>query len=377
MGQYPNNDAASQRLHLLASMLVEKGHEILVISRNKENKSGVVGGVTYKSGYSNPTSKMELLIDVYKVFPNVVKKEINEFAPHAILLISAPTSLVNWLCRNKKGFALFHDSVEWYSKEEYKHPFLSIEYLKKQLWMNKILPGNFSIIAISRYLQNYFLEKGNRCILIPSICDCNSIAYEINRPSDPVTITYAGSPGRKDRFSEIISALLGLNKEERGRIKLQIIGATKKEIAENAGVGNDALSKLNTTITFLGRVPREKVYEYLSKSDYTILIRPQNARYAMAGFPTKVPESLAAGTPVISNLTSDLELYLNDSNSIIVENCTVESVSAALRKVLCMDDSKSIDMKKNARDTAERFFNYKIYENILDSFIRGDNDESI
>lgn len=371
LGQYPNNDAASQRLHLLASLLNKAGHEVEVVSRNKTNNSGTNDFVYYKSVYSHPKSKLGSFIDVFTVFPKRVKEEINRYKPDAILLISSPSSFAKWLYKHKQEFFLFHDSVEWYSKEEYSHPALSLEYRKKQKWMKNILPLNFDIIAISSYLYEYFSTCGNRCVLIPSICDCDSIKYTTSFCDDPISITYAGSPGKKDRFQEIIGALMLLSEDDKKRVQLQIIGASREQIAENAGVSLETITNLGNTLKFVGRVSRQEVYDYLAKSDFTILIRPEEAVYAKAGFPTKVPESLAAGTPVISNLTSDLKVYLNSDNAVIVNSCTVEAVLNALHEVLSLSPEKIVEMKKCARRTAENSFNYLIYEKTLDDFIKG------
>ena len=58
---------------------------------------------------------------------------------------------------------------------------------------------------------------------------------------------------------------------------------------------------------------------------FDVLLRYSDLRYTKAGFPTKVVESLASATPVITNITSDLEMYLKDGeNSVISEGYTAK-----------------------------------------------------
>jgi len=371
MGQYPNNDASSQRLHLLSTLMARGGHEVKIISRNKSSSSGKVGQVTYSSSYSSPKGFVGRIRDQYIVFSRSVKAGIASFHPDVVMVISAPTFLARWIVRYREqfGYVLVHDSVEWYSKEEYAHPLLSMEFIKKQYWMKHLLPGQFAIIAISTYLEDYFHACGNDCIRIPSICESDAIEADISTLNNKLTISYAGTPGRKDRFKEIVQALLQMEPQERSRITLNVIGANAKQIAANAEVSEEKLISLGDTVVFHGKVSRSEVYKQLKQSDYTILIRPDTAIYAKAGFPTKVPESLAAGTPVICNMTSDLNLYLKLNNSIPVERCTTDAVLFALRQAINMTNEQLKDMKINARNTAESCFEYSLYQEQLNEFL--------
>ncbi len=374
MGQYPSNDAASQRLHLLLSMLAEKGHEVEVVSRNRKTACGEIGIIRYESSYSSPKGKIGIIRDVFISFPNFVKKKVVTFKPNVILLFSSPSSVAYWLLKKRKAidFRIIQNSVEWYSKEEYRFPYFSYDYLKKQFWMRHLLPKRFDIIAISQYLERYFIGCGNRCIRIPSVCEIEAINYNFDKMHEKLTISYAGTPGKKDRFREIILALHQLEKDELHKLQLCIIGATKEQIASNAQIPIEMINELGESIKFFGRIAREEVYKHLAESDFTILIRPERARYAMAGFPTKVPESLAAVTPVVCNLTSDLGLYLNDENAIIVREDSTEAVLVALRKIIALDQETLYLMKKNARKTAELVFDYRLYSDILNKFVRGE-----
>lgn len=72
-----------------------------------------------------------------------------------------------------------------------------------------------------------------------------------------------------------------------------------------------------------------------------MLIRDENLRYAKAGFPTKIVESLACGTPPLCNYSSDLELYLKDrQNSIIANGHTAKDVCEAVKNALCIVKEK-------------------------------------
>jgi glycosyltransferase involved in cell wall biosynthesis len=99
-------------------------------------------------------------------------------------------------------------------------------------------------------------------------------------------------------------------------------------------------------------------------------VRPQK-RFANAGFPTKVVESLSMGIPVICNYTSDLSEYLRDGHeAIICKDHYPPAIAEALRKVLELTPEQRAQMRVEARARAEKDFDYRNYSKPLDEFIK-------
>ena len=114
-----------------------------------------------------------------------------------------------------------------------------------------------------------------------------------------------------------------------------------------------------------------EVKRQLAVADYTVLLRP-NKKYANAGFPTKVGESMAMGVPVIANITSDLGKYLHDGiEGIICDDESPEACAKAIRKALSIDESQRKMMRKNARRQAEESFDYRNYIKPVQMYIEG------
>ena len=151
-------------------------------------------------------------------------------------------------------------------------------------------------------------------------------------------------------------------------IEMVIIGCTQDEYEEKFGKIGGGL--INRQVFFKGRIERGEVLRYLEKADFTMLMRPPEERYAKAGFPTKVVESLAAGIPIICNYSSDLSLYLSDcQNAVIVEDYSVLSCSKALKKAIELLPEKRAQMRLAARETAEKYFDYTMYIDCIKEFI--------
>jgi len=100
------------------------------------------------------------------------------------------------------------------------------------------------------------------------------------------------------------------------------------------------------------------------------IIRDPEQRYAKAGFPTKFVESLCCSTPVICNLTSDLERYVIDGvNAIVINDINETSLSEKLKELILLPPDQLNQMKNTARNTAIKEFDYHHYSNALISFI--------
>lgn len=131
------------------------------------------------------------------------------------------------------------------------------------------------------------------------------------------------------------------------------------------------LAVLDGILYIHGRIPYSDVQNIIAHSDFTVLLRP-NLRYANAGFPTKVGESMMCGTPVIANHTSDLNLYIRDGDTgIVVRNESPEACAEGFRMALKMDKNARNKMRRNARKEAERSFDYKVYTDAMKKFMEG------
>jgi glycosyltransferase involved in cell wall biosynthesis len=160
---------------------------------------------------------------------------------------------------------------------------------------------------------------------------------------------------------------------DRGReILLEYVGASKEELAALPGVGTKLIESLGAGIQFGGRLQGPEVYAALRRADFGVLFR-DDARWSRACFPSKVPELLALGVPMLCNLTSDLGQYLTHGhNAIIANELSVDGFTAALEQALKLDAQAMAAIKHNARRTAQRF-DASRFADVLRNFLRGEN----
>lgn len=372
--QLPNGDASAVRNINIARNFVACGHKTKLVGmgmteifQQKEyedvsylslriNKYGLYTKLKNYFGYK---SRLKKILEEEK---NIEAFVVNSLPINALLYIKNISK--------QKGIKLFVDCCEWYSPEQFRWGILDINYIKNVFFVQKYIDKSTYPIAISKYLERYFKGKGYKTVRIPVLMDIRNMSYKKQTNPEKLTILYAGSPGKKDKLKEIIEGIASLEKPIIDKIDFRLLGVNKKQLVDLCSVSIDAINKLGSSLIVLGRVPRDDVLENLEEADFTVLLRSQTQRYAKAGFPTKIVESLASGTPVICNITSDLRDYIHDGeNGIIVEECTAEAFSIAVKRALNLSYEQRKNMYGNARKCAEENFDYRLYSSSVSDFL--------
>lgn len=364
--KYPDGDAGSIRLHSFAQIYKELGYEVTVIGMGKSTSYQVKEkeGIAYVS-FRSIKSKFFYRLFGYLKFKLRTKFFIKKYGTYDYIHIFSgiPVNALFFLKRYaaKHDIQLVYDGVEWYSPEQFNMGILSLSYIINNKYNTKWIDKRFFVTAISSFLENHFKSREINAIRVPVIMDISSISDKKEIDCNKTFFLYAGSPGKKDFLFEIIKGFAMLPREIISNVYLNILGINKEQLLA-CGVQEEDVAYLGETLNCLGRIPRNEVLEWLAKANFTVLLRSDDQRYAKAGFPTKVVESLASGTPVITNLTSDLSLYLkNGYNSIVVDCCSAEAFSKSLVQAIEMSNEQKNEMCKNARRTAEDNFDYRLF----------------
>lgn len=267
----------------------------------------------------------------------------------------------------QKNVRVICDVVEWFNPSHLPLGRFGPMAFDIKTGFKYYIPKCDGIIAISTYLQNYFISKNLKTLRIPVLIDTHiedSKLYEVRSKQTSfddscLNLVYAGFPGKKDLIFNIIGAVQQMY-EHGFPIRLHVIGPTTDELGINLSEG----------IKCYGRIEQRLVLEYLKEADFSVLLRPPE-QYAHAGFPTKFVESLAAGLPVIANLTSDLNKYLRDRfNGLIVRDCSISSLIDVLNYAINIDKCQIRMMHKNAYETAVHNFDFRLFSKDFSTFIR-------
>ena len=371
---FPWGDAGSRRVYGIARSLISAGYRVVVGGNGAEPESecpmdctGDAGSLAHMGlGEMVPknASRCRKLVRYLLTHGKRTVRWLDscDVKPSHIVLYdpSLPylARLLSWCHRHRT--ALILDMVEWYHPREVAGGRFGPFYIAANVALRYLAPRSNGIIAISSYLEDYYRRRGCTVRRVPPTADVVNAPFDCRRrdkSGDVLSLVYAGMPGKvKDVLGNVITGLSTVDHFGH-RVRLVVVGPTEAEASRMLGTGE----KLPPSVTVLGRLSQQDVAAVVRKADFTVLLRPP-LRYAMAGFPTKIVESMTGGVPVIANITSDLGRHVHDGvEGIVCRDYTAPAFADALRRALELTPEQLADMRVAARREAERSFDYRAY----------------
>lgn len=362
----PNLDAAAPRVLNNAKVFRALGHEICFISWGGQYRiedlcndgKYRVCGFEYRISGDLPMQnsiKERIKAKIFRGERSI--KILNTMSkPDLIILYNAGNSFSNRMIKycKKNDIKLANDINEWFSNNELHITDILPNYINMKYTQHKIK----NKIVISKFLYGCYPDSHN--VLIPPLCDPEepkwNIIVEDKRvePFNGYTLIYAGTPAKKDYIHSIINAVNTLAHSGKC-IRFLILGITREAyLSQHSNLlMNPTLHK---NIIFLGRISQDLVPAYYKKADFMVFLREPN-RKSMAGFPTKVAESLTAGVPVITNATSDLKDYIiNGETGFLLKKYDYDSILDILQNsVLNVNKDNIENMRKHVRSVSPAF----------------------
>lgn len=351
--ELPDKNAAAHRVLANAKLLREMGWNVSFIGVSKDVNNAPSDVCGFKSTpISYPTGIMDW---VHQILVFVNMKTILNQNPDYVVLYNFPSIASLRIlkeCR-KHGIKVIEDLTEWEDPQGWSFRSI-IRKLDVKTRIDYCVKKMDGVIAISKYLFARYLPYTNT-ILVPPLVDLNDDKWKrshtLQNLHTKVNLVYAGNAGfgKKDRLDNILDALDGI-----ANVQLSVIGMTKEQYEE----GYKKTVPNNVDVVFYGRLSHEETLKTVKNADFQMLIRDDN-RKNNAGFPTKLVESMACGTPVIATLTSNIGDYLKDGY-----NCLIVSNDKSLKEVLSslsnMPKTTINEMKQHCLDCLDfDYHNYK------------------
>lgn len=373
---YASSSAPAQRMKGIVQALRGSGHAVSVGSAARSSTRAPIlpadGPVVTPLG-ELPDASWSKLRRVLRglVWGGATCGWVKSLDPPPQLVILYGTSL-GYLLRllilsRKMKVPLVIDATEWYDSRHLPGgrfgPF-SVANAVSMRYLSRKVQG---VIAISRYLERHFSARGIPTLRVPPLFAAVSCPSQDKNADPPLTLCYVGSPGLKDRTT--ISNLVALPRAVKAKgshLVVHIVGVDKS--SARALVEPEMLPDLESDcLVFHGQLASREARRVISESHFSVLQR-SNERYAHAGFPSKVPESLMLGTPVMANLTSDLrDVLVHEENAIILVDESLSALAAAVGEALSRDYVFS-----NARISASacRRFSPITFTETIDDFLK-------
>jgi glycosyltransferase involved in cell wall biosynthesis len=378
--RFPHGDATSCRLLQLARSTGRDQDTTVVVndwpcdgSRPPEGYPEGIQLITLQSRGRSRASRAALrLARPWRTLRALKRHGIDRADIAVVCLPMAMMTVGTWLVlRTALRCPIVVDATERHDRQQFRRGWLT-PYFARHRWSTFLATRlAHRVTAVSETLAAYFGSRGLEALVVPPQVDHTEFR-DHRRPSlrPALRLLYAGTPGRKDMLDPLLAGIGQLPPDLRSRVTLLVAGISRDEAAGSSSLSQSTLAAVEPNVTFLGRVPRSRVLELLADSHFSVLIRP-DAGYASYGFPSKVPESLAAGCPVFLNHTSDLARYIRDGEvGIVVGGPDQEDVRLGLERALALDEEAWADMSRAARDLATRSFDHRVWRHSVGQFVR-------
>lgn len=264
-------------------------------------------------------------------------------------------------CRRNKIWSIV-DVTEWYVASRKNAVFFAAKQFDTMIRMRYLNKRADGIISISTYLSEYYSKCGcTKLIQLPPLIDKQEEKWRKTdnnqraKNASKIRLIYAGSPGdTKDNFEIVLRNIRQFSKQ----VELHILGLDKEGILRV--IGKDKSEEyLGNNVIIHGRVSHVESLEQIKQSDFQIFVRPKNL-VTKAGFPTKLGESFSCGTPVITNLSSNIGDFLEDGkNGFVISNLSDEAICEVLRKLIALRREDIMRMKRYCYEM--ELFDYRNY----------------
>ena len=196
-----------------------------------------------------------------------------------------------------------------------------------------ILPKADGVIVGGPLLNEFFLEKGCKTIVFPTLTDTENTRnfvipvlnkiYEVKRSNRKRNFIYAGIPfdikskqdkkNFKDRLDKTIELFNKVSLYTKD-FYFNIYGLTKQEYLKHVPEHSELLSKNEDNIIFHGKVNFDTSLSSIINSDFYIFHR-EKTRINQSAFPTKVSEAISLGVPIITTNTSYIFDFVKHKNT--------------------------------------------------------------
>ena len=370
--ELPDKNAAAHRVVAIGKILNKIGFQISFIGIDHEietndiinSKQEFGKNIRYKYKYPKTIKEWLHYILTTKHIIEIIESSNRDIK--IVIAYNYPAIALYRLHKycKKRNIAIIADSTEWYVPNG-NLLFKLIKDFDTNFRMKYVQPKLDGIIVISRFLKNYYLTKIENIIEIPPLVDKNDIKWENNyRNVDSlVRLIYVGSPGAKDKIEIIVQALSMLNSNI--NLSLDIVGISEEEFREFYKLEDISLSG---KFIFHGRLSNTSALNILKQADFSIFIRDNNL-VSKAGFPTKFVEAMAAGIPVLTNKTSNIDDFLsNEFNGYFLDYSSTEELASEFKKALILERNTIYQLKENCRNMMS--FDISQYTEKLQSFIK-------
>jgi glycosyltransferase involved in cell wall biosynthesis len=376
---FPYGSAAASRVDKYARGLREAGAEAYVVGASFDGEPAPPGqwlrtpqGVPFRVARLVARPGTHRSLETYRQarpeFLDVLRNTLNW---DAAILYGQSAYLYGPILRmcRRRGTTALVECNEWFPFWGFAGGFFSPFFWDRYAFRRWCLRQATGAIAISVFWEQYIRRLGLPVIRIPALGEDDVPAGDEAGRQGSFDVCCLGALYARDLPMTLLDSVR--KAAQRGLpVRLVLIGDTAKySYGRRARAAAQADPVLRERVEFRGPVPQWEVPEKLAPFKALVLIRPQN-RETRACFPTRLPEYLHTGKPVILSAAGDVPLYFRHRvNAWLVPPGRQPGPLAEAYEELSRNAELARAIGKAGKETARREFSYRRHGKELLAFL--------
>lgn len=204
--RFGSDTAAAARILSFCKILTELNHNILVVSLDEaaddKGTFRIHHGIQYVSLRSTSATIFPKILNHLRFTSRLktcLAKLNHKYNIEGIFFYNIPIWSVVFLKKYslKKNMQLFHDSVEWYSPEQFKWGKFAFPYLCKNILNSRLIDTQVKVFSISSYLNEYYCSKHIKSARFPIMVDTALFSFKKKNNPRKNLIALCGLPWQK------------------------------------------------------------------------------------------------------------------------------------------------------------------------------------
>ncbi|GAA5444410.1 hypothetical protein Misp06_02596 [Microbulbifer sp. NBRC 101763] len=380
--ELPDRNAAAHRVIANGKILRELGYEVVFIG---VDSSRVAGTELLRKDFfdfecwSVPYPRRVVAWLRYILGLSSILKFLKKYPSNSLVGVicynypALAQGQIKLICK-RTGIKIIADATEWYDAGAGNFTRQVIKFLDTSVRMNFIHRLADGIFTTSKYLTDFYVSKGKTVVELPTLFDVSRFPSPPHRGcSFRKKFIYVGSPFDVDRVNkernnlkerlDVCVEIFHKLYSEGEDFYFEIYGIELEDYLRVFPEHSAKLLDMAKCTVFKGRQSNRLVLQRIAESDFSIFFRDET-RVTLAGFPSKLAESITCGTPVISNKMICLDRY-SDSDGLFLADRGDEL--SLIKRLMSLSASEVNTIKQQAYFS--RTFDYGNYLDMVSEFI--------
>jgi glycosyltransferase involved in cell wall biosynthesis len=375
---FPVGIAATNRIISYLKLMVSNGLICKVLITKATEKKGQV---VNQSTYGTVEGINYRYLSRSTVLPGKGKRivKIKNFIYSQLLLISEliqhrPTVVITYSYSfSVKLLLIFAARIFKFRLffEETEYP--KILKRKRTNWMKKIYLKQYKyadgMIVMTKTLHDYYSSLGVKQIFhLPMTVDSSRFSGYAEPRAKKKEFVYAGGSGgfKRDGVLNIVQAFLMFQRAYRD-YRLVIAGPIDRNDSVFKSIqGCIIKNEVEESVVFTGNLKSDEIPGLLMHATGIIMAPPKD--FESGGFPTKLGEFLASGTPTICTRVSDIEFYIAENEAFLAKPDNIGELVEHMT-FIAGNPSESMVTGFSGAQKARKIFNAETYISKMIGFV--------